>query len=131
MRCANCEGAAQLERSMLEKPKFLQGVYEFEGQGLQSARPFAPAPLRYKVPFDRRAQLIYFRGGNSCEAMIYLLLLRNGSPMRYFPIGAQGAIHVPLAVVEDLHPDTELEIEIAAPAGVKGTVVIDVGLTEF
>lgn len=115
---------------MLEKPKFVQGVYDFEGCGLASPQPFEKA-LTYTVAFDKRAQLVYFRGGNSSDAMIYLLLLRNGSPMRYFPIAAQGAIHVPLAVVEDLHPETELELKIAAAAGNKGTVVIDIGLMEF
>ena len=34
--------------------------------------------------------------------MIYLVLTRGGRPMRYFPVGAKGAIHVPLAVVEDI-----------------------------
>jgi hypothetical protein len=51
--------------------------------------------------------------------------------MRYFPLGAKGAIHVPLAVVEDLHPESSLEVLLAAPAGVSGTVVIDIGLMEF
>ena len=47
--------------------------------------------------------------------MIYLVLTRRGHPMRYFPIGAKGAMHVPLAVVEDLTPETEIEVLIAAP----------------
>lgn len=115
---------------MLERPKFLQGVFAFEGRGLQQPMAFAP-PLKYKVPFDRRAQLIYCRGGNETDALVYLLLLKDGTPMRYLPVGARAAMHVPLAVVEDLHPDTELEVKIAAPAGVKGNVVVDFGLMEF
>lgn len=115
---------------MLEKAKFLQGVFAFEGRGLQAPQSFSTR-LAYKVPFDRRAQLVYFRGGNAADALIYLLLTKNGTPMRYFPVGAQAAIHVPLAVVEDLHPETELEVLIAAPDGVRGSVVVDFGLMEF
>ncbi len=115
---------------MLETPKFLQGVYEFTGAGLNSPQALSPAAT-YKTPFDKRSQLVYFRGGNSSSELIYALLLRDGKPMRYFPIGAQGALHVPLAVVEDLHPETAIELQVAAPLGLTGTVVLDVGLTEF
>jgi hypothetical protein len=115
---------------MLEKPKFLQGVYEFEGHGLHVPGPLA-SPVSYKVPFDKRSQMVYFRAGNSSGDMIYVVLTRDGKPMRYFPLGAKGAIHVPLAVVEDLHPESSLEVLLAAPAGVSGTVVIDIGLMEF
>jgi len=38
---------------------------------------------------------------------------------------------VPLAVVEDLFPDTKLEIFFAAPEGSAGTVVLDIGLMEI
>ena len=51
--------------------------------------------------------------------------------MRYFPIAAKGTEHVPLAVVEDLEPDTKIELFVAAPAGASGTLVIDVGLLEI
>ena len=32
-----------------------------------------------------------------------------------FPVGARGAVHVPLAVVEDIFPETVLELHVAAP----------------
>ncbi len=115
---------------MLEKPKFLQGIYEFEGRGLDTPEPLS-SPLSYKVPFDKRSQMVYFRAGNSSGEMIYVVLTRDGKPMRYFPIGAKSAVHVPLAVVEDLHPESALEVLLAASAGVSGTVVIDIGLMEF
>jgi assimilatory nitrate reductase catalytic subunit len=63
--------------------------------------------------------------------MIYVLLRRDGQPMRYFPIGARGSTHVSLRVVEDLLSDTVLDIAVAAPEGVHGTVVIDTGLMEI
>jgi hypothetical protein len=50
--------------------------------------------------------------------------------MRLFPIGAKAATHVELAVVEDLEPETILEVLVAAPAGLTGSVVVDIGLVE-
>jgi hypothetical protein len=113
----------------LETSKFLQGVYGFTGAGLQTPRPLGPA-LKYTVPFDKRAQLIYLRAGNSSSELIYLVLLRNEQPMRYFPIGAKGAVHVPLAIVEDIEPESQLELVVGAPEGVGGSVLIDLGLVE-
>ena len=115
---------------MLETPRFVQGLYSFEGKGLETPAAFAPG-IAYKVPFDKRSQLIYLRAGNSSAEMIYLLLNRDGKPMRYFPIGAKSAVHVPLAVVEDLLPDSLLEVFFAAPAGIKGSVVLDIGFVEI
>lgn len=115
---------------MLEKPIFLQGLYPFEGAGLHNPVPFNPQ-ITYKVPFDKRSQLVYFRAGNSCAEMIYVLFKRNGKPMRYFPIGAKDAIHVSLAVVEDLQPETLLEVLVAAPEHVSGSVLLDIGLMEI
>ncbi len=88
---------------MLEKPVFIQGLFPFEGKGLECLSSFDP-PVVYEVPADKRAQTIYFRAGNAAPEMIYLVLTVEGKPMRYFPVGAKGAIHVPLAVVEDLLP---------------------------
>ena len=114
----------------LETSKFIQGVYGFNGAGLARAVPLSPA-IRYGVPFDKRTQLIYLRAGNSTDQLVYLVLMRNEQPMRYFPIGAKACTHVPLAVVEDLFPDTKLEIFFAAPEGSAGTVVLDIGLIEI
>ena len=53
-----------------------------------------------------------------------MVLMRDGVPMRYFPIGAKGDVHVPLRVVEDI----EAARRRAAPrrsAGLSGTVVVD------
>jgi len=63
--------------------------------------------------------------------MIYIVFKRNGKPMRYFPIGAKDAVHVSLAVIEDLQPDTSLELLVAAPQDVRGSVLLDVGLVEI
>jgi hypothetical protein len=115
---------------VLEKPVFLQGVYPFEGVGLQNPTAFQPA-VAYRVPFDKRSQLIYFRAGNSSDELIYVLFKRDGKTFRYFPIGAKDATHVSLAVVEDLQPETVLDVLVAAAPGSKGLVVLDIGLMEI
>jgi hypothetical protein len=111
------------------KSVFLQGIYAFEGQGLEKLAPIDDA-LHYVVPLGTTAQALYFRGGNSSDVMVTVVLLRGGVPMRYFPIGAQDGTHVPLRVVEDLDGGTELDLQLAAPEGVTGSVVIDFGLVE-
>jgi hypothetical protein len=115
---------------MLEQPQFLQGIFQFQGHGLDSPQPFS-TPLVYTVPFDKRSQFIYFRAGNSSAELIYIALMKGGKPMRYFPIGAKESVHVPLAVVEDMEPDTRVELQVGAPAGTSGVVVLDVGMMEF
>ena len=111
-------------------PRFLQGVFAFEGKGLDA--PFLiDASLSYQVPPGATTQPVYFRGGNSTKEMISVVLVRDGAPMRYFPIAAIGATHVSLRVVEDLLADTILELFVAAPAGVSGTVIVDLGLVEI
>jgi hypothetical protein len=112
------------------QPQFLQGVCTFQGAGYEKLSPLSDK-LVYIVPADKRAQLIYLRAGNSCAEMVYVVLMREGVPMRYFPIGARGAVHVPLAVVEDIFPETRLEVFFAAPPGAEGSLVIDVGLLEI
>ena len=111
-------------------PKFLNGVYAYTGAGLDKPA-LLDAGLTYRVPSDRRAQLVYLRAGNSADALASLTLMRDGKPMRLFPVGAKAAEHVPLTVVEDLQPDTSLELHFAAPEGVKGQLVVDLGLIEI
>ena len=111
-------------------PRFMNGVYPFQGGGYD--KPIAlSGKLAYGVPADKRAQLIYLRAGNSSADLIYLVLMRDGKPMRYFPVGAKGDVHVPLAVVEDLFPETKLEVLLAAPPGAAGHLVLDIGLLEI
>ena len=115
---------------MLEKPAFIQGIFAFEGRGLECPESF-PSPVTYTVPEDKRAQTVYFRAGNSAAETICLLLTRNGHAMRYFPVGAKSSIHVALAVLEDLSPGSVIEVLASAPEGVKATAVLDVGFMEI
>ena len=115
---------------MLEKPAFIQGLFTCTGQGLECPVPFDP-PVAYQVPSDKRSQTVYFRAGNAAAEMIYLVLTNNGVPMRYFPVGAKHAMHVSLAVVEDISPGSKVEILLAAPAGMTSSVLLDVGFMEI
>jgi hypothetical protein len=114
---------------MYSKPRFIQGVFTFEGSGLATPARLGAAAT-YDVPADKRAQVIYMRAGSTADDLICLTLVRDGKPMRYFPIGAKQALHVPLAVTEDVVPESRLEVQVSAAKGVSGTVVIDVGLLE-
>ncbi|GAB2607170.1 hypothetical protein Aab01nite_02520 [Paractinoplanes abujensis] len=115
---------------MHSTPRFLQGVFPYEGKGLDNPAPIDPV-LSYVVPSGTTTQAVYFRGGNAAAELISVVLMRDGSPMRYFPIGAKGDVHVPLRVVEDLAAGTAVELWLAAPAGVAGTVIVDLGLVEI
>nr|WP_269809751.1 molybdopterin oxidoreductase family protein [Kineosporia rhizophila] len=123
------ETAIEENSAMHSTPRFLQGVFAFTGQGLLKPAPVDPA-LSYTVPAGKTAQVLYFRGGNSSAELVTAVLMRDGRPMRYFPIGARSDVHVPLRVVEDLLGGTVLELHLAAPEDVEGTLVIDFGLVE-
>jgi assimilatory nitrate reductase catalytic subunit len=114
----------------VSSPRFLQGIFEFEGEGLGTPSLLHPA-LAYTVPAGNEAQFVYFRGGNSSPELVCAIVMRDGEPMRYFPIGAHASMHVALRVVEDLLAETEIELHLSAPEGTSGHVVIDVGLVEI
>ncbi|WP_188940212.1 molybdopterin oxidoreductase family protein [Nakamurella endophytica] len=117
------------DRAMSSKNHFLQGVRDFVGHGLDKPEPLGPE-FRFEVPDGSVAQVLYFRGGNSGAELIAVVLLRDGVPMRYFPIGARSDTHVPLRVLEDIDGGAALELQVAAPIGATGSVVVDFGLVE-
>lgn len=115
-------------RIMETKPKFLQGTFNFKGAGFES-----PIPLRglaYTVPENARSQLVYFRAGNSSDDIVNLILLCDGATMRLFPLGMKSAMHFPLAIQEYLPAKTRLELNLAAPEGLPGSLFVDIGLME-
>ncbi|GGF42442.1 molybdopterin oxidoreductase [Williamsia phyllosphaerae] len=115
---------------MSTTPKFLQGVFGFTGTGLTKPAPLDPS-LTFLVPAGMTAQPLYFRGGNSSDELVYVTLTRDGASMRMFPIGAKASVNVPLRVVEDVDPDSVLELVFAAPQGASGEIVVDFGLVIF
>jgi hypothetical protein len=115
---------------MESTPRFLQGIFPFAGEGLDKAKLLA-STMVYIVPADKRSQLIYIRAGNSSDELLCLSLYRDGKVMRLFPVGAKEAVHVSLAVVEDLMPDSKLEVLVSGPVGASGMVVVDIGLLEI
>ena len=114
---------------MLAQNRFLQGVFPFEGAGMDKPAPISPE-LSHVVPEGVVSQALYFRGGNSSAELVSLVLMRDGVPMRYFPIGAKADVHVPLRVVEDIDGGSVIELRLLAPEGVSGTLVVDLGLVE-
>ena len=110
------------------KPAFLQGTYKFKGEGLES--PVSLYGATYTVPENSRAQLVYFRAGQSSEDAINLLLLRDQKTMRLFPLGMKSAMHFPLAIQEYLPPGSHLELQVAAPPGLIGSIFVDLGFME-
>ena len=114
---------------MITQNRFLQGIYSFEGAGLDEPVPIS-ADLSYLVSDGVISQALYFRGGNTADELITVVLMRNGVPMRYFPIGAGGDVHVPLRVVEDIDGGSAVELQLVAPFGLTGHVVVDLGLVE-
>ncbi|ORA58876.1 molybdopterin oxidoreductase [Mycobacteroides franklinii] len=109
---------------------FLQGVFPFHGNGLDKPELIDDSMV-HVVRSGAVAQPLYLRGGNSSDELIVVTLTRDGLPMRMFPMGARASINVPLRVVEDVDPDTRLELRVAAPPGASGEVVIDFGLVEI
>ncbi len=114
---------------MISQNRFLQGIFPFEGAGLDKPVPISPE-LSHLVPDGVVSQALYFRGGNSSDELVTVVLMRDGVPMRYFPIGAKDGVHVPLRVVEDIEGGSVVELRLVAPLGVSGTVVVDLGLVE-
>ena len=90
---------------MITKNVFLQGIYPFEGAGMDKPVPLH-AELAHVVP----------------DGVI--------SQARYVPIGAKGDVHVPLRVVEDIDGGSVIELHLVAPTGLQGTVVVDLGTVE-
>jgi assimilatory nitrate reductase catalytic subunit len=110
--------------------RFLQGIFDFDGRGMH--QPFLlDSRLTYTVPAGNEAQFVYFRGGNTSPELACAIVMRDGEPLRYFPIGARSSTHVALRVVEDLLAETRIELHLAAPEGARGQVVVDLGLMEI
>ena len=110
-------------------PRFLQGVFPFAGRGVFDLVPLNDA-LAYTVPVGKTAQVLYVRAGNLSDDLLYLTLTANDTPIRYFPIGPKADFHVSLVITETHPAGTRLEIGIAAPRGLSGTVIVDVGMIE-
>lgn len=104
----------------------LQRVTTFEGTGLSTPSPIEG--LTYEVPQGATAGVQYVRAGNASGGMALVTLMKNGDVMRLFPVGAGGTIHIPLAIVDDLKPGTDITVTIAAETS--GTLVLDVGILE-
>ena len=106
-------------------PVLLQTIMTFEGRGLESPMPLG---LSYVVRAGHTAGMFYFRAGSTVSGMVNVSVMRDGRLMRYFPIAANSAMHVSLAIVEELPAGTRIEI-LAAGEG-SGTLILDIGYLE-
>lgn len=114
---------------MISQNRFLQGIFDFVGAGFDKPTPIS-TELTHVVPEGVVSQALYFRGGNTSDELVVVVLMRDGVAMRYFPIGAKSDVHVPLRVVEDIEGGSVIELRLVAPTGLVGTVVVDLGLVE-
>ena len=119
----------RLTRLGLATPRFLQGVYPFAGRGFFDIGPLNEA-LCYVVPDGATAEVIYVRAGNLSDDLIYLALCVNTRPVRYFPVGPKADFHVPLSITETYSSGAKIEVAFAAPRGLNGSVVVDIGILE-
>jgi hypothetical protein len=103
----------------------LQTITEVEGEGLNSP---SPLNLGYTVPQGCTAGVQYVRAGSTVPGMLNITLLQNGKVIRYIPVAAESAMHVPLAIVDELRPGTEVSVVVAAEGS--GTLILDVGILE-
>ena len=103
----------------------LQTITTVEGVGLDSP---SPLNLTYTVPQGCTAGVQYVRAGNAAGGMVNITLLKDGKAVRYFPISAGGATHVPLSIVDELQPGTG--ISVAATGEGSGTLILDIGVLE-
>ena len=106
-------------------PILLQTLATFEGNGLAAPHPLG---LSYTVPSNRTSGMFYFRAGSTVGGMVNISVMRDGQLMRYFPVAPNSAIHVSLAIVEELPAGTRIDI-LAAGEG-SGTLILDIGYLE-
>jgi assimilatory nitrate reductase catalytic subunit len=103
----------------------LQTIIDIEGEGIDSLQDLN---LTYSVSQGCTAGVQYVRAGNTTDGMINVAVLKDGKAMRYVPVAAEGTIHVPLAIVNELQPGTAISIVAAAEAS--GKLILDVGILE-
>lgn len=103
----------------------LQKIVELEGKGLASPEPL---DLEYTVPQGCTAGLQYVRLGTTSTDMVNVTVLRDGKTMRYFPVAAGDAIHVQLAIVDQLQPGEHVEVTAGGEGA--GTLILDIGILE-
>ena len=111
-------------------PRFLQGVFPITGEGLAKPGPIDPA-LRYTVP-ERPvgAGAVLPRRQLHRRAGLRAAACATASRCAGSRSAPRATCHVPLRVVEDLPGGTVVELHAAAPEGVTGELVVDLGLVE-
>jgi hypothetical protein len=68
------------------------------------------------------------RAGNAAGRMVNVTLLENGKVMRYFPVATGSSTHVPISIVDEIRPGTE--VSVSAARKTSRTLVLDIGILE-
>jgi hypothetical protein len=105
----------------------MRGVFPFAGRGLHEPLS-VDAGLRYTVPAGSVARAVCFHVVNRSDDMVCVVVVCDGSPMRYFPVAAQAEAEIPPRAVEDLRGGSTLELQVAAPKGRAGSLAVDLSL---
>ncbi len=110
-------------------PHFLNGVHSFSGSGLETATPLAG--LRYAVPSAKRAQLIYFRGGNSSAEMVAVQPGARRQADAHLPDRRQGRGPRAAGGGRGPAPGQRGRGVRGGPGGLSGQIVLDIGFLEI
>ena len=110
-------------------PRFLQGVFEFEGNGLDKPALLDDS-LRYVVPAGAVTQPVYFRGGNSTDEIVTVVLFRNGAHA-LLPDRRAGSDPRRAAGGGGTAGRHRARVVRRRPDGCSGTAVVDLGLVEL
>ncbi len=113
---------------MISKPAFIQGTYNFQGEGID--KPVELYNASYTVPNHKTSKLVYCRIGQTSDDLINITLLRDGEVMRLFPLGMKNSMHFPLAIQEDLPAGTVISLQLSAPENASGSLFVDLGFME-
>ena len=97
---------------------------DIEGEGIDSSQDLN---LTYGASQGCTAGVPYVRAGNTTEGMINITVLKTARRCATCPSRPR-TMHVPLAIVDELQPGTE--ISIAAAAEASGKLILDVGILE-
>jgi assimilatory nitrate reductase catalytic subunit len=111
-------------------PRFLQGVFPITGRGLAKPGPIDPAAEVHGARTGSRPGACTSAAATPPASWSTSCCCATASRCAGSRSGAKGDVHVPLRVVEDLTGGTVVELHAAAPEGVTGELVIDLGLVE-
>ena len=115
---------------MPSKNRFLQGIFEFQGLGIDKPAPLDDS-LVYVVPDGSIAQALYFRGGNTSDELVAVVLMKDGVADALLPDRCQGRrARTTAGGARTSKAAPRSSCTSPLRQGLTGSVVVDVGLVE-